>query len=67
MADDDFAKDVSEFDTLDEYKADIKAKLTKKNQENAVTQTPKEGCFFCQNASKGSRYKRKVRKQKQSI
>ena len=34
-ADDDFAKDVSEFDTLDEYKADIKAKLTKKNQENA--------------------------------
>ncbi len=34
-ADDDFAKDVSEFDTLDEYKADIKAKLAKKNQENA--------------------------------
>ena len=26
-ADDDFAMDVSEFDTLDEYKADIKAKL----------------------------------------
>ncbi len=25
--DDDFAKDVSEFDTLDEYKADVKAKL----------------------------------------
>ncbi len=34
-ADDDFAKDVSEFDTLDEYKADIKAKLAKRNQENA--------------------------------
>ena len=34
-ADDDFAKDVSEFDTLDEYKADIKAKLAKKNEENA--------------------------------
>ncbi len=35
VADDDFAKDVSEFDTLDEYKADIKAKLAKKNEENA--------------------------------
>ena len=34
-ADDDFAKDVSEFDTLDEYKADIKAKLAKKNEEKA--------------------------------
>ena len=34
-ADDDFAKDVSEFDTLDEYKADIKAKLAKKNEERA--------------------------------
>ena len=32
-ADDDFAKDVSEFDTLEEYKADIKAKLAKKNEE----------------------------------
>lgn len=32
--DDEFAKDVSEFDTLDEYKADIKAKLT----ENASKQ-----------------------------
>ena len=45
-ADDDFAKDVSEFDTLDEYKADIKAKLAKKNEEkadrefeNAITET----------------------------
>ena len=28
--DDEFAKDVSEFDTLDEYKADIKAKLTER-------------------------------------
>ena len=34
-ADDDFAKDVSEFDTLDEYKADIKAKLAKANEEAA--------------------------------
>lgn len=28
--DDEFAKDVSEFDTLDEYKSDIKAKLTER-------------------------------------
>ena len=37
--DDEFAKDVSEFDTLDEYKADIRAKLVAKNEkaaENAV-------------------------------
>ena len=34
-ADDDFAKDVSEFDTLDEYKADVKAKLEKKSEEAA--------------------------------
>lgn len=35
--DDEFAKDVSEFDTLDEYKADIKAKLEEsaKNAEKA--------------------------------
>lgn len=31
--DDEFAKDVSEFDTLDEYKADIKAKLEKTVEE----------------------------------
>ena len=34
-ADDDFAKDVSEFDTLDEYKADVKSKLVKKNEDMA--------------------------------
>ena len=37
--DDDFAKDVSEFDTFDEYKADLKAKLEKRNEsaaDNAV-------------------------------
>ena len=34
-ADDDFAKDVSEFDTLDEYKADIKAKITKRHEDSA--------------------------------
>ena len=33
--DDEFAKDVSEFDTLDEYKADVKAKLEKKNEKDA--------------------------------
>ena len=31
--DDEFAKDVSEFDTLDEYKADIRAKQEKQQQE----------------------------------
>ena len=33
--DDEFAKDVSEFDTLDELKADIKAKQEKQNEEKA--------------------------------
>ncbi len=33
--DDEFARDVSEFDTLDEYKADIKAKLEEKNNKAA--------------------------------
>lgn len=33
--DDDFAKDVSEFDTIDEYKADIKAKILTRH-ENAA-------------------------------
>ena len=33
--DDEFAKDVSEFDTLDEVKADIKANIEKKKQEEA--------------------------------
>ena len=34
-ADDEFAKDVSEFDTLDEYKADIKSKLIERNEKKA--------------------------------
>ena len=34
-ADDEFAKDVSEFDTLAEYKADIKAKMEKRNEDKA--------------------------------
>ena len=33
--DDEFAKDVSEFDTLAEYKADIKAKMEKRNDQRA--------------------------------
>ena len=33
--DDEFAKDVSEFDTLAEYKADIKAKMEKRNEDKA--------------------------------
>ena len=33
--DDDFAKDVSEFDTLDEYKADIRKKLQEKKEQDA--------------------------------
>ena len=33
--DDEFAKDVSEFDTLDEYKADIRANLEKTRKEQA--------------------------------
>ncbi len=33
--DDDFAKDVSEFDTFDEYKSDIKAKITEKHNKYA--------------------------------
>ena len=33
--DDDFAKDVSEFDTIDEYKADLKAKIEKRHETTA--------------------------------
>ena len=36
-ADDEFVKDVSEFDTLDEYKADIKSKLEKAAADEAST------------------------------
>ena len=35
VLDDEFAKDVSEFDTLEAYKADIKAKQTEKNEKAA--------------------------------
>lgn len=34
-ADDDFAKDVSEFDTFAEYRADMKAKIEKRHEEDA--------------------------------
>ena len=33
--DDDFAKDVSEFDTMDEYRADLKAKIEKRHADSA--------------------------------
>lgn len=36
--DDEFAKDVSEFDTLDEYKADIKSKLTERKKNQAESE-----------------------------
>ena len=39
--DDDFAKDVSEFDTFDEYKADLKAKIEKRH-ENAADRDVEE-------------------------
>ena len=35
LLDDEFAKDVSEFDTLDEYKADIKSKMVERNEKKA--------------------------------
>ena len=35
--DDEFAKDVSEFDTLDELKKDIRAKLTEAAEKSAET------------------------------
>ena len=38
VLDDEFAKDVSEFDTLDEYKADIKAKLEETHAKQADAQ-----------------------------
>ena len=41
VVDDEFAKDVSEFDTLDEYKEDIKDKL-KKQKENEADQNKRQ-------------------------
>ena len=40
--DDEFAKDVSEFDTLEEYKKDIKERLTKERTERAEEQYKEE-------------------------
>lgn len=37
-ADDDFAQDVSDFDTLEEYKADIRAKLVEKKEKEAAAE-----------------------------
>ncbi|MCX7842046.1 MAG: trigger factor [Clostridia bacterium] len=39
VLDDEFAKDVSEFDTLDEYKQDLKKKLVEKAEHDAKHQT----------------------------
>ena len=41
---DEFVKDVSEFDTLDEYKADIKAKLQEKNAKAAESEVESKLC-----------------------
>lgn len=46
VIDDEFAKDVSEFDTLDEYKADLKTKMLEnkeKSADNAVEEQLMEG------------------------
>ncbi len=40
--DDEFAKDVSEFDTLDEYKADIKAKITERHTKAADSEVEEQ-------------------------
>ncbi len=40
--DDEFAKDVSEFDTLDEYKADIKTHLEEENKKHADAHVDEE-------------------------
>lgn len=37
--DDDFASEVSDFDTMDEYRADVRAKLEEKAKEKAETET----------------------------
>lgn len=42
--DDEFAKDVSEFDTLDEYKADILAKLTEQQSKQADAKVDESLC-----------------------
>ena len=41
-ADDDFAQDVSDFDTLEEYKADMKKKVEERKARNAKTQKENE-------------------------
>ena len=40
--DDEFAKDVSEFDTFDEYKADVKAKINERNEKAADAQVDEQ-------------------------
>ncbi|MBO5788540.1 MAG: trigger factor [Clostridia bacterium] len=43
-ADDEFAKDVSEFDTLDAYKADIKTKMQERNEKAADSDVENQLC-----------------------
>ena len=43
-ADDEFAKDVSEFDTLDEYKASIKAKIQERYEKAAESAVEEQIC-----------------------
>lgn len=40
--DDEFVKDISEFDTLEEYRKDLKAKILEKKQDNAKNEIEKE-------------------------
>ncbi len=40
--DDEFAKDVSDFDTIDEYKADMKAKIEERNEKIAANITEEQ-------------------------
>lgn len=42
--DDEFAKDVSEFDTLDEYKADIKEKITQRKRKESEAEYESAVC-----------------------
>ena len=44
VADDDFAKDVSEFDTLDEYKADIKEKISQRKRKESEAEYESAVC-----------------------
>ena len=42
--DDEFAAEVSEFDTLDEYKADVKAKIKEQKENRRQAEEGRSGC-----------------------